>query len=194
MLRNCIWLGLCCAFAVWLAGLCWFVTIIPKKPANDTAQADAIVVLTGGSHRLEHGFELLAQGRAPKMFISGVEDGVTVASLLHEKDYRKFSGRIDPSGVELGHKARSTTGNASEVADWVMREHVRSIRLVTGNYHMPRSVGEIRQAVPQLEIFPEPVFPGHFEDDDWWKFSDGVRLVISEYHKYIVMLIHHAIL
>lgn len=194
MLRKSLYLGFCFAFAVWISGLFWFAAIIPKKPADDSAQADAIVVLTGGSLRLEHGFKLLAQGRAPRMFISGVEDGVTITSLLREKEYRKFAGRITTSSIELGYKARSTTGNASEVADWVMQQHIQTIRLVTGNYHMPRSIGEIRQAVPGLVILPEPVFPGRFEGDEWWTFSDGLRLVISEYHKYILMCIHHALL
>ncbi len=187
-LRHLIYICLL-VLALWGAGLFWFISNIPNQPENDTVNTDAIVVLTGGGLRMERGFELLAAGRAPKMFVSGVEDGVTITSLLRNKDYKSFAGKVSPASVTLGHKARSTTGNASEIAEWVAQENVRSIRLVTGNYHMPRSINEIHQAAPKLIIIPEPVFPKHFEDNRWWQFSDGIRLVISEYDKYMVRVV-----
>jgi len=174
---------------VWCAGLLWFITIIPDEPASDASNVDAIVVLTGGGLRLERGFELLTQGRAPKMFISGVEDGVTLTGLLRNKEYKEFADTIPHGSVTLGHKARSTAGNASEIAEWVARENVKTIRLVTGNYHMPRSVRIIHRAIPDMIIIPEPVFPSHFENNEWWQFLSSIRLVISEYHKYMITLI-----
>ena len=58
--------------ALWLAGLIWFAAGIPRAPAEPTTATDAIVVLTGGAGRLGVGFELLREGRAKKLFISGV--------------------------------------------------------------------------------------------------------------------------
>jgi uncharacterized SAM-binding protein YcdF (DUF218 family) len=175
-----------CLILAWGTGLVWFTTLIPDTPAKDDLNTDAIVVLTGGGLRLERGFELLAQGRAPRMFISGVEDGLTVAMLLNKKEYHDFAGKIPPNSVILGHKARSTTGNALEIAEWVKAENVKTIRLVSGNYHIPRSMHEIKQAVPELTIIAEPVFPRHFEENRWWDSWTGIRLVVSEYSKYVV--------
>lgn len=173
----------------WGAGLRWFTTLIPNTPATDKTHTDAIVVLTGGGLRLERGFQLLLEGSAPRMFVSGVEDGLTVAMLLEKKEYREFSGKVPLQNITLGYKARSTKGNASEIAEWASKEHIKSIRLVSGNYHIPRSLFEIHQAAPDLVIIPEPVFPQYFEGNRWWMSTKSIRLVISEYHKYVINLV-----
>lgn len=173
----------------WAGGFVWFTGMIPNKPSEDKTDTDAIVVLTGGGLRLERGFELLAEGMAPQMFISGVEDGVTVRELLNKKEYHEFSGKIPPHSITLGYQARSTVGNAEEIASWVKREHIETIRLVSGNYHIPRSVYEIHRVAPSLVIIPDPVFPKHFENNEWGQSVTGIRLVVSEYHKYIISII-----
>ncbi len=179
---------------LWAIGLGWFVIQIPMQPSDNTEHTDAIVVLTGGALRLEHGFELLAAQRADRMFISGVEDGVSLPSLLKKKEYHAFEDRINAASITLGYKARSTLGNAEETAEWIAREHIKSIRLVTGNYHIPRSVFELHQTVPDLIIVADPVFPGHFEHNGWWRSGDSVRLVLLEYHKYVASVIGHRLL
>jgi uncharacterized SAM-binding protein YcdF (DUF218 family) len=187
--KKTVFLLLLFIMLIWGMGLGWFAAIIPDEPASDDIKTDAIVVLTGGGLRLEHGFELLAKGRAPKMFISGVEDGITLSSLLRQKEYSIYAAKIPAGSVELGHEARSTVGNASEIAQWASHNNVSSIRLVTGNYHMPRSINEIHQAAPNLVIIPEPVFPRHFENNEWWQWADSIRLVVSEYNKYLIRII-----
>jgi len=179
---------------IWVCGLCWFITLIPSQPATDTIATDAIVVLTGGSGRLEHGFELLAAGRAPKLLITGVEDGLTLPALLRKKEYLPFSEHVPANSVTLGYQARSTVGNAEETAEWAARGHIKSIRLVTANYHIPRSVYELHATMPDVLIIPEPVFPSHFAHNAWWQFSGGIRLVLSEYHKYVTAIIVHTLL
>ena len=43
---------------------------------------DAIVVLTGGAERVETGFRLLADGLAPRLFVSGVHPDSRLADLV----------------------------------------------------------------------------------------------------------------
>ena len=181
-------------FMAWAVGLFWFITLIPSHAAEDTLTTDAIVVLTGGGGRLEHGFELLVAGRAPKLFISGVEDGVTLTSLLRKREYFAFSGHIPEGSVELGYQAHSTLGNAEETAKWAARAQVKSIRLVTGNYHIPRSIYELHATMPDVTIIPEPVFPSYFANNGWWQSASSIRLVMSEYHKYVTTIIVHRLL
>jgi len=180
---------------IWAVGLLWFITLIPSEPTHDTINTDAIVVLTGGGLRLERGFQLLIEHRSSRIFISGVEDNVTLMSLLHNKEYRGLAEQIPATAIiELGHKARSTIGNAEETAAWLANGHIKTIRLVTGNYHIPRSVYEIGQASPDVTIIAEPVFPKHFENNEWWQWESSIKLVISEYHKYIASIIAHKLL
>src|SRR5207253_946552 len=62
---------LAAAVAVYGIGFAVFAMTLPK-PAGDEP-TDAIVVLTGGTGRLERGFDLIQRRVAGQMLISGVE-------------------------------------------------------------------------------------------------------------------------
>jgi len=98
--------------------------------------------VTGGTGRLERGFATLDRGLAPRMLISGVDRAVRQADL--ERVYHVRPSLMDCC-VTLGRDAFDTRSNADEVARWVTRYHVRSIRLVTNDLHMARARYEIRK-------------------------------------------------
>lgn len=181
-----VWLVLAALFVVlvWLAGLAVFARFAAQPPADaaDERVTDAIVVLTGGSERLATGFELLARDRAAKLFVSGVYQGVEVIELLALQ-------REDPGELEccvvLGYEAADTEGNARETAEWMATEGFRSLRLVTANYHMPRSLVEFRRHLPDAEIVPHPVTPATVRLDAWWRWPGTATLLVSEYNKYL---------
>jgi uncharacterized SAM-binding protein YcdF (DUF218 family) len=168
---------------LWVIGLLWFATVLPREVDQAGRQTDAIVVLTGGSARLSRGLELLAQQRARKLFISGVYRGVDMAELFR---VRQQSPDEFACCVSLGHDADDTRGNARETAAWIAEQGFTSLRLVTANYHMPRSLLEFRHAMPDIEIVPHPVFPENFKQDEWWLWPGSASLVASEYSKYLV--------
>jgi uncharacterized SAM-binding protein YcdF (DUF218 family) len=166
----------------WLVGLVAFVASIPHGVEDGDTATDAIVVWTGGSQRLETGLRLLADGLAGKMFVSGVHPATTVADLVER-------GAVPPEAVaccvEAGREAADTTGNAAETAEWMQRLGFRSLRLVTSSYHMPRSLLEIRRALPDAVIVPHPVFPGHVDTEGWWRRPRTALLIAREYTKYL---------
>lgn len=169
----------------WLAGLVVFAEAIPDRPADDGSTTDAIVVLTGGSGRIEVGLEQLAEGRAKKLFVSGVPRGVLLAEL---PGLANAAPERIACCVVLGHEADNTTGNARETAAWMMAEGFRSLRLVTSNYHMPRSLLEFRRAMPGVEIVPHPVIPERVRQNDWWRWPGTTMLIVTEYSKYLLAL------
>jgi len=173
------------AIVAWLAGLAWFMRAIPTTAADADGTTDAIVVLTGGSLRVESGLALLAAGKARKLFISGVYHGVEVGDLLRVS--RQAPDRV-ACCIALGHAADSTFGNARETAQWMRAEAFHSLRLVTANYHMPRSLLEFARAMPGIEIVPFPVFPDISRGPDWWMRPAGFALAVAEYDKYLVAL------
>ena len=67
-------------FLFWVAGLFAFLKLIPEGVDDATQKTDTIVVLTGGSLRLQTGLILLKEGRANKLFVSGVQRGVDAAT------------------------------------------------------------------------------------------------------------------
>lgn len=170
------------AALLWTAGLAAFAFSIPTSPTDRTTPVDAIIVLTGGSERIEEGLELLDSGLGKKLFISGVAEGLSPAEIF---------GDLTPQPekvaccIELGHTAENTAGNASEAARWMAREGFTSLRLVTGSYHMPRSLLEFRRAMPTITVIANPVFPGRVKVEQWWRFRGTAGLIASEYVKYL---------
>ena len=79
-----------------------------------------------------------------------------------------------------------TIENASETATWSSRHRISSLRLVTAAYHMPRSMLEFRQAMPDMRIVSNPVFPDHVKQDEWWVWPGTATLFISEYNKFLM--------
>lgn len=178
---------------LWGAGFAWFLTLIPSQASENKERTDAIVVLTGGTLRLERGFELLAEEKAPVLFISGVETGVTLAELMRNKEIKAHMASVSPEAVVLGYQARTTTGNAEEIAEWAREHNIRSIRLVTSNYHMPRGFHELESAMPEVRILPDPVTADRFSPGAWWREQGSLKLLLLEYHKFMAMLIRHMV-
>jgi uncharacterized SAM-binding protein YcdF (DUF218 family) len=177
---------LAAALAVaWLGGLVWFARAIPQTVADADSGTDAIVVLTGGSLRVQSGLALLAAGKAKKLFISGVYQGVEVAELLRLS--RQSPDRV-ACCIVLGHAADNTHGNALETAAFMREEGFHSLRLVTANYHMPRSLLEFSRAMPGIAVIGNPVFPKKVKRR-WWAWPGTLSLIVGEYDKYLVALV-----
>lgn len=177
--------------SAWSAGLFIFVGHIPREPPGETVATDAIVVLTGGSERLAEGVRLLSDGLARKLFITGVHEEVDLPALIASLPAEKMSLTPEQLAccVVLDHNAGNTRGNARETARWIAAEGFTSMRLVTANYHMPRSLLEFRQAMPGVAIVPHPVFPAQVKRDEWWRWPGTAALMMSEYHKFLFALL-----
>ena len=172
----------------WGIGFLVFVAAIPETAEEIAGDTDAIVVLTGGTGRLEKGLDLLAAKRAKKLFISGVYQGVDVQQLIDISRYRPDELRCC---IALGYAANSTFGNAMETAQWLSDEGFTSIILVTANYHMPRSLIEFRHVLPEVRIVPHSVFPAQFKRDAWWQWPGTAQLILIEYMKYLAASVRH---
>lgn len=174
----------------WAIGLLVFATSIPKVSDDNIPTVDAVVVLTGGSLRLETGLKLLSGGAAKKLFVSGVHRGVDVAELLRIS--RRSPDRLDCC-ISLGYEADDTVGNAAETAAWMRENNFNSLRLVTANYHMPRSLLEFHHEMPDMTIYSYPVSPDHVKIDDWYLWPGTSVLIISEYNKILFVPLRWAL-
>lgn len=182
--------GLLAGAGIWGWGLVWFAGSIPRTVADPDRETDAIVVLTGGSLRLETGFELLSRRLAKKLFVSGVRRGVQIEELLRVTG---LTAEDMECCITLGYKAGDTGENARESASWLKANDIRSIRLVTSGYHMPRSLLEFSGTVPAVEIVPHPVFAEHVMLDEWWRRPGTAGLVMAEYNKYLLAAVRHGL-
>jgi uncharacterized SAM-binding protein YcdF (DUF218 family) len=173
----------------WLLGLVLFAETIPTRPSDDRTEADAIIVLTGGSDRLKEGLLLLARHEGRQLLVSGVHANTDIPALLQSVD---LTADAAPSAetvaccITVGYEAGDTTGNAQESARWMAARDLHSLRLVTADYHMPRSLLEFHAAMPEVRIVPHPVFPETVKRDQWYLWPGTTSLIIREYHKYLL--------
>ena len=168
--------------SIWVTTLFHFVNEIPITVLDVSEKTDAIVVLTGGSRRLDEGLKLLQNNFARKLFVSGVYKGTEVRSLLNLTTQKHFDLA---SQVAIGN-AVDTRENAIETSEWIARKNLHSLRLVTAAYHMPRSLLEFKYYMPKVKIIPNPVFPKHVKHENWWAFPGTAMLLISEHNKLLL--------
>jgi len=169
---------------LWVAGLFGFVDGIPTRsePPPETARTDAIVVLTGGRGRVARGTDLLASGVAERMLISGVGANAAARDLIPKE---RLASHTLACCVTLGRAARNTRENAVETAGWVAANRVARLRLVTADFHIPRSLLEFRAHLPQVEIVADPVTSENVRLARWWRWPGTAVLLAGEYNKYL---------
>ena len=105
--------ALALVFALWIAGLLAFAArVAGSTPAAEPPTADAIVALTGASSvRIEAATQLLEEGKARRLLISGVNPQARRSEV---KYVARGVGRIWDCCVDLGFRAENTRGNAVE--------------------------------------------------------------------------------
>lgn len=174
-------------FLVLAGGFIQFTADLPRAPAGSSsaagAQADAIVVLTGGRDRIGEALRLLDAGRGARLLISGVNRDVSREALA--ATYADASARFDCC-VDLGFEARTTLGNANETAQWARDKGYASLIVVTSNYHMPRSLHLLDAAMPDVTLIAHPV---ERNGGSVWTNLAVARILVSEYAKYVVTLV-----
>ena len=170
--------------SAWAVGLFVFVNGIPAVPGihDETLRTDAIVVLTGGRGRVELGTALLARSAAQKMLISGVGPNVAPRDVIPAN---RLDSAILDCCVTLGRAARNTRENAVETAGWVAANGITSLRLVTADFHMPRSLLEFHSRLPDMTIVADPVKSENVRLARWWRWPGTALLLAGEYNKYL---------
>jgi uncharacterized SAM-binding protein YcdF (DUF218 family) len=154
---------------VWLLGFAWFSLLLPRPLPTDQ-KTDAVVVLTGGPQRIERALQVLEQGSARRLLISGV------ASEVKAQELAEIYGRhrLFECCIDLGFRSVDTRSNALETARWVNINRIGSLRLVTSDWHMRRARLELDLAMG----------PGTRVAQDAVTTHPGMKTLLKEYNKY----------
>ena len=175
----------CClipAVFLWFVGLAVFNRYINSYENDRETKTDAIIALTGGRNRIKEAASLLNEGYSSTLFISGVEKGVSFNEIANVQKLDIHSG----NEVIIERASKNTVENAIKTNEWIKDNNIKSIRLVTSNYHMPRSVLEFKSQNAGVKIILNPVYSDKVSDK-WWKNWGSFVLIASEYTKFIIV-------
>ena len=163
------------------------ILILQKTPINLSSK---IVILTGGTNRIKEGFEVIDKLEKKsianlKILVSGTGKGFTKLSLQEQLNVN-FDLRLIECCVKLDSVSQDTYSNATETSKWVSENNIEEILLITSNYHIPRSILEFRNKMPNLKILFYPIKPKQHQINKWLKSFETFSLVFIEYCKYII--------
>lgn len=158
---------------VYALGFAAFSVSLGEPAPADSRETEAIVVITGGSGRIEQAVERLEQGKAEQLLIAGTDPLVTEADLIERLGGKEA---LIECCVTLGTESVDTRSNADEAKAWLEANEFDEVRLVTSDWHMRRAAFEFRRAL----------------SDDTYIVYDAVdtdpsfRILFVEYNKYVL--------
>ena len=170
------------AFIAVAAGFVGFLSQLCRTEAKPSRTADGIVVLTGGSSRVSDAMELLADGYGQRLLISGVHPASGASDISRSLTDNQS---LLSCCVDLDRSAVNTRSNAAETRRWAHERGFKSLIVVTSNYHMPRAIVELSHAMPDIALIPFAVVGDKWREEPWWSNGATVRLLLSEYVKYV---------
>lgn len=173
-----------------IAGFLVFADHVTNLRPPDNVKADAIVVLTGGYQRIEQAIELLRDGAGERLLISGVNPQTTAGQLRRTTG---TSSDLFACCIDMGYAAIDTIGNANETALWIRDKGYRSVLVVTSNYHLSRSLMELRHSDKTTEFIGYPVVNADLKTRDWYSEPAAMRTMLAEYGKTVLTYLRLAI-
>lgn len=159
---------------IWALGFLVFAVSLPGPAERVTT--DAVIVPTGGPGRIAQGLSVLDEGLAEWMLVTGVDPEVTQEEFAAEFEVDEA---VMDCCVTLGFQAFDTRSNAAETADWVEKNRISSLRLVTTDWHMFRAAGELDRMLPSSVEVVRDAVPS----------EPSLGSLFLEYHKLIASFV-----
>ena len=155
--------------------------------AEEPVHAEIVVVLAGDQYgnRIVKGAELVRQGYAPKILVSGpagmygnTEDQLAIAFAVH----RGYPGEWF---IGLPNRSRSTREEADDVLAELRKRGIRSFLLVTSDYHTRRAAKIYREKVGGIAFHTVAAPDADFQAERWWRSRQGRKFWFYEWAKTI---------
>src|SRR6056300_1596168 len=149
-----------------------------------------IVILTGGTNRIKDGFDIINKFDEKskytiKILVSGTGKGFTKLS-LQNKLSPDFDLKLIKCCVELDAISQNTYSNAKQTLKWSIKNNIKEFILITSNYHMPRSILEFKNKMPNIRILTYPIKPRKHEINNWLNSFETFSLIFYEFCKFII--------
>ena len=154
-------------------GFILFAFTLGKPAPASASPTDAVVVLTGGPGRIEHGIEVLREKRARRLLVAGADPSVTKGDIV-----RRVGGsrELVRCCVDLGSESVDTRSNAEEAGRWVVKHDFHSFRLITSDWHMRRARYEFEKVLGSKYRI----------ESDAIRTEPSFVTLFAEYNKYVL--------
>lgn len=161
------------------AGFMGFVFTIESVEHAPSRRADAIVALSGDRQRVRKAVDLLTRGYGGRLLITGIDNADEIA--------RQYAGhqRLFECCVDVNQASHSTREDAAQTGRWVREHGLRSILVVTSNFHMRRTLIELDHTLPGVRKIPHPVAMERADLLEWWRNPRALKLIAGEYAKLV---------
>ncbi|MFQ5691527.1 MAG: YdcF family protein [Nitrospinota bacterium] len=169
--------------------------------ADPLMRADAIAVLSGDTpERILEGIDLFRRGFAPRVLLTiqhGARRrqeriralGVEAPTRLEVNRQIALQQGVPAEAIEVLPTVRSTRHEAEAILDYLRERGMRSVIVVTSNYHSTRArriFRSLNRAPPgegAVKVVVRPSRYGEFDPGAWWHSREQTKIVFYEYVK-----------
>ncbi len=147
-------------------------------------KADVVFVLAGdgNGNRILKGAELVREGYAPKVIVSGPP-----TYGIHECDlaipFAERAGYPPAYFVHFEHSASSTAEESRATAALLHSMGARTVLLVTSDFHTRRAGRIFRAGIPEIDFDVVAAKDEHFTPNGWWRDREGRKTFVIEWMK-----------
>src|ERR1043166_10202810 len=140
---------------------------------SGTVQADALVVLGGGSYeRPLRAAELFREHSAPRIILTGAGDYETNKALL-------LNSGVPQEIITIESKSRSTKENAIFTNSLLRQSGAQRVILVTSWYHSRRALNCFRHYGPGIQFYSRPAYYAYRRSE--WRRQGVLGPIRAEY-------------
>ena len=177
---------------------------------NDIQKADVIMVLSGDwkFDREKKAIELYKEGFADKIIRVLERENISFdmmkrllnSEATQEQAYTNFfeSNGVNKESIILLDEAvaTSTFDELKAARAIILKDHFKSMILVTSDYHMRRALMTAKWVFRHegITIYHATVYSASFNPDNWWLHERGIKEVVFEYLDSGFYLIYHFML
>ena len=130
----------------WSGGFAYYIYWVESYKMNTSTITDSVVVFDTAPQKVEYGTALLKAGYAPILFLPSANSTITLDNIISQY-------KVIPGQVIYGINNRTYNNETEEISDFIITNRIKSIRLVTNDYAMPRVIEALTKLIPSSYNF-----------------------------------------
>lgn len=146
-------------------------------------KTDGIVVLTGDKYRISEGIKILKKNSNERLLISGVNKKISKSKIISLYGNDPEAKQLFDCCIDIDKVSTNTFENSRETHFWTRDRQLKTLLIVTSNYHIPRVKLEFSRFFQENILYYNPV--NITEDDESNISLEMIKKITFEYIKYL---------